>query len=78
MRTVKITNANRVDGEVSLDGESISDAVRGLTLTMCAGDIPTLTLDVVADVLFDGQTDVVIPEETRALLVRLGWTPPKG
>ncbi|WP_201296775.1 hypothetical protein [Nocardiopsis sp. FR26] len=60
------------------DTEVSAQALTGLTLRAEAGDTPRLTLDVLAlDVTkVGGQMEILIPDETRALLVELGWTPP--
>jgi hypothetical protein len=71
-----------LDGEdrrLELDGTDIARQVTGFTLTGHGRHTPTLTLD-----LFPGDLDVNHPDvnvkiddNTRALLVRLGWTPPE-
>lgn len=67
--------------KVLLDGEEIQKGIRGLRLDMSGADgLPRLELDVlvfeVGDV--DTEADVFIKDETRHLLVKLGWTPPPG
>ena len=56
---------------VELDGHDVSNALRGLTLEINAGDMPTATLRVVAE-----EVRAYLPDATKELLVRLGWTPP--
>lgn len=63
---------------VELDGEDVTAALAGLSLTLSAEHRPTAVLNVLlrhTDTEVENPT-VVIPDETRDLLVRLGWTPP--
>lgn len=64
--------------QIELDGEDIASAVTGLTLRVGVESVPTAVVDVV---LHELDTDlehprVTVPDKTRDLLVRLGWTPP--
>ncbi|MGW1616369.1 hypothetical protein ACWCQZ_44375 [Streptomyces sp. NPDC002285] len=64
--------------QVELDGVDVASAVTGLTLRIGINDRPTAVVDVVLHEL-DTELEsprVVVPDKTRALLVRLGWTPP--
>jgi hypothetical protein len=64
---------------VRLDGQDIINAVRGLKLALGVGQLPELELDVVirdAVELELQDVQVYLPNSTRELLVRLGWTPP--
>lgn len=62
---------------IEIDGQDVSDAVRGFTLDGKVGHRHQLALDLRVDVgEANGQADVHIPPETAALLVDLGWTPP--
>lgn len=64
---------------VELDGVRIENALRAVDLHLAVDDITTATLDVVYFAgEFVGDAKVVVPEETRALLKQLGWTPPEG
>lgn len=78
-RTLKISTPTDRPGQViELDGVDISRAVIGLSLNIRAGEMPTVVLDVVAEEL-PTQLDEVrayLPDATKELLVRLGWTPP--
>ena len=63
---------------VELDGIDIANSILGLTVTITAGEMPAATLNLVLDEI-PTDTDEVrvrLPQETRDLLVRLGWTPP--
>lgn len=65
-------------GRVELSGQDISNALSGLSLRLEAGCVPTATLDLV---LWELPTEldtvqVKVPDATKELLVRLGWTPP--
>ncbi|MBX9392271.1 hypothetical protein K4749_01320 [Streptomyces sp. TRM72054] len=69
---------DKVGHVVELDGHDIANAVLGLTVTFKGGEPPLATLDLVLDEI-PTETDEVrvhMPEATRELLVRLGWTPP--
>ncbi|MET8766331.1 hypothetical protein [Streptomyces sp. NPDC004658] len=64
--------------EIDLDGEDIAGAVTHLSLHVGVDNKPTAVIDVV---LHELDTDlenprVTVPQKTRNLLVRLGWTPP--
>lgn len=67
------------DLSITIDGTDISpQALAGLSIKAGTDGVPRLTLDVVAvDVTkVGGQMEILIPDETRGLLVELGWTPP--
>jgi hypothetical protein len=70
-----------LDGEghrLELDGHNIARQVTGFTLTGEGHQVPQLTLDLIPgdfDVKFP-DVDAAVDADTRALLVRLGWTPP--
>lgn len=62
---------------IEIDGQDISHAVRGFTLTGHVGHRHQLVLDLCIDTgEADGEVQVHIPEDTAALLQALGWTPP--
>lgn len=65
--------------EVLLNGHDIASALTDLTLTMGVGNVPTakLRLLLIDTTEFqDAETQILIPDATRDLLVTLGWTPP--
>ncbi len=69
---------NGLGHNAELDGVDISNSILGLTVTFKGGEMPAATLDVVLDEI-PTETDEVcvrLPQDTRDLLVRLGWTPP--
>mgnify|MGYP001590970601 CR=1 FL=1 len=63
---------------VEVAGTDISNAISGLTLTADAGSLSvlTLTLPIIEAGELDGEARVFIPDETKDLLMSLGWTPP--
>ncbi|MGW1324802.1 hypothetical protein ACWD64_19945 [Streptomyces antibioticus] len=63
---------------VKIDGQDVTEAVRGFTLKGEAGHVPQVTLDVFLTEggTVDADAAVHIPAATAALLVALGWTPP--
>ena len=65
-------------GTLVVDGRDISHFTRRLLLTTGVGEVTRLELELLptkgAAVFADAE--VSIGEETAALLVRLGWTPP--
>jgi hypothetical protein len=64
---------------VTLDGNDISKALTGVTLTLGVGQVPTATLDLLLiDVteVQDAETRILIPDATRDALTAIGWTPP--
>lgn len=63
---------------VELSGHDISHALTGVTLRLDAGSVPTATLELAlweVPAELDA-VEVKVPDETKDLLVRLGWTPP--
>lgn len=77
--SLRVVAKGATGGTVELDGEDISNTVRGLDIQLRVGDIPKVTLDVVV-VDLSNETDgaaALIRPETRDLLVKLGWTPPE-
>lgn len=78
---LEIVSTSPVTAVVRLDGVEIQDALRGLTLTMGAGDFTqaTLELNVVEVTQFAGDgVQVFIPGAARDLLISAGWKPPEG
>lgn len=64
--------------QIELDGRDIANVVTGLSLRVGVDSLPEVTLGVVLHVL-DTELEnprVVVPDATKELLVRLGWTPP--
>lgn len=82
----KLVNTLRIDAQgatavntiVELDGHNVSSALRGLDLYMRVGEITEARLDPVIIDLTEVETEVrvVLPDATRDLLLRMGWTPP--
>ncbi|WP_435112037.1 hypothetical protein [Nocardiopsis synnemataformans] len=79
-RDVRITGLTPgyEDLAVAIGGTQVSRSLYGLALTAREGEEPRLTLDVVIvdRSTIEGQMDVDIPDQTRATLIALGWTPP--
>lgn len=76
-RTLRIAGPGHAS-RVHLDGEDISNALVGVRVHLTPGSVPMATLDLA---LWEVPTEldqvlVEVPEKTRDLLVRLGWTPP--
>jgi hypothetical protein len=66
------------DTQIELDGQDIASAVTGLSLRVGTYGLPEVTLEVVLhelDTVLETPL-VILPDATRDLLVRLGWTPP--
>lgn len=63
---------------VELDGIDVTSAVNGVDLCLRPGEPARVDLQVVAMdyTSYDGEARVHLPEETKELLKRLGWTPP--
>lgn len=81
MTRIEISGTGLPNGTtVRLDGEDISRDVHGVALQLDGRSVPTVVLDVIVqDInLGVGQAEVRIPDGTRDLLIRLGWTPPPG
>jgi hypothetical protein len=65
---------------IRLDDTDISNAVRGIDVSMEAGNLPQVTVELRIDEIrrIDSEHAVVlIPSSTRDALVALGWTPPQ-
>jgi hypothetical protein len=81
LRQLKMTCASGIaqQSTVELDGDDITHGLRSVVLRLNAGDLVTAELELIyLDAEFEGQAKVILPEETQALLKRLGWTPPAG
>lgn len=65
-------------GTLKLDGHDISKGVRGFVVNAAVGHITRLELDLnlFTTSTVSGEVEVVVPDATRDLLERLGWTPP--
>jgi hypothetical protein len=65
-------------GSLVVDGRDLSNLARGFTLAFPDADhLPVLTVDLFLDEHeVAGEVTVAVPDETRAALVALGWTPP--
>lgn len=73
---VKITVGAVGTGSIELDGQPLR-GVRSFVLRGGVGERPELELDVaVHDVSTFAETIVLVPSDTAATLVALGWTPP--
>ncbi|MGW4670086.1 hypothetical protein [Streptomyces sp. NPDC004324] len=78
-RSLRISTPKDRGGQiVELDGVDISPSLIGLTLTIHAGDMPSAVLNVIAEEIPTELDEVraYLPDATKDLLVRLGWTPP--
>lgn len=79
LHTLRVSRSEDGYGHrVVLDGQDIANSILGLTVAFKGGESPAATLDLVLDEIPTETDDVRVhlPEETRDLLVRLGWTPP--
>lgn len=80
--TLEISSKRPVgcDATVRLDGVDISNTLRGLRLSMSCTDVTTVELDVavIETTELSAEVSAHIPDTTRDLLIRLGWTPPEG
>ncbi len=62
---------------IAVEGNDISSAVRGFTVTSRVGSLSQLRLDILAEATFlTGEMDVRMPDAVYALLCKAGWTPP--
>lgn len=65
---------------VKLDGKSISDQVRSISITAKPGELPTVVLDLlvfeIESDLEEGVSQIQVTQGTADLLQRYGWTPP--
>lgn len=77
--TFRFEGKGATGGTVVLDGEDVSDGIQGLTLEARVGEVTRVTLDipVVVTSEVEDNVEVFMPDATRALLIKLGWTPPE-
>lgn len=75
---VKITT-DGPRGTVEVDGVDISHAVRGAQVSIEAGSLPTVTLDVrifrVGELGLENSY-IEVPDDVADLMKAIGWTPP--
>ncbi|HEY5987611.1 MAG TPA: hypothetical protein VIV12_14740 [Streptosporangiaceae bacterium] len=78
MSHLKVTTTSQGGhATVELDGMRMDGALLALGLRVRAGEPNSATLDLYAPTVeAEGEFEVVLPEQTQALLKRLGWTPP--
>ncbi|MFF4834096.1 hypothetical protein [Streptomyces sp. NPDC001315] len=78
-RTLRISKPeDRAGWVVELDGHDIARSLIGLDLRVDSEPMARVTLDILAEELPGeiGQVHAYLPDATKELLVRLGWTPP--
>lgn len=66
------------DTTIRVNGHDITSAVRSLQLNADVGNMHQITLDVVAMTVTGSAAEarLLLPDDTRAALLVLGWTPP--
>ncbi|MFD0885755.1 hypothetical protein ACFQ08_14485 [Streptosporangium algeriense] len=70
---------HRTDYRLELDGHNIARGLRRAVLDLDPSGVPTLELEIRVhelERLDVEEVQVLLPEATRDLLTRLGWTPP--
>ncbi len=77
--TVRLVSEGGALARLFLDDEDISRSVSAVDIHASARDGIGVNLHLVAAPLAVDLTDVEVwlPEETRNLLIRMGWTPPE-
>ncbi|MEV4093791.1 hypothetical protein [Streptosporangium saharense] len=71
----------RTDYRLELDGHNVAHGLRRAVLDLDPSRVPTLELEIrVHEIerLDAEEVQVLLPEATRDLLTRIGWTPPGG
>lgn len=65
---------------LDLDGHSVLNAARSMTITCDPDDLPTVEIELRCEAyrMHSDRTrvELFMPDEVRDLLVRRGWTPP--
>lgn len=76
---LSITQREGIFHNVELNGQDISRSLKGLTVTLRAGAVPSVTLNVLVEKIGSDfpEADLYIPQATRDLLAQFGWTPPE-
>lgn len=67
-------------GKLQVDGVEMSTTIQGFTITVQPDCLPRVELDLFVMHIPDlaiTEAHVVVPDETHAALVALGWTPPR-
>lgn len=71
--------------KVTLDGQDLSKGIRRLTIDVGPNDWPRVEAELVIHAIEvtelgvkDSHFVVSMPDEARAALIALGWTPPAG
>lgn len=78
-RTARIRLGEPGLATIEIDGQDVSDAIRGFTLKGEVDHRHRLTLDLLIDTgEANGEVQAHIPDATAAVLQSLGWTPPDG
>lgn len=66
-------------GSVEVAGTDVSHNVRGVSFRTYAGDIPHVELELLPRAFeLDAEARVQVDRDAHAVLVALGWTPPRG
>ena len=73
---LEIRAEGRYQGNVCVNGANISDAVVDYSVTHTLGEVPTATLELIGDSVFNGQARVRISDDLRTALLALGWREP--
>ena len=77
---VEIHSDGPLKHQVLIDGQDIAGSLAGLSLSVSAGEVPQLMLDLqLIDVTSFGSTeaDVLLGAGVVETLIKLGWTPPE-
>jgi hypothetical protein len=74
---IQFDSAKGLVGRLVVDDIDLSDMTTGLTLTLQAGELPVLAVDLVTlPVEVDGEARLLVADATRTALIAFGWTPP--
>lgn len=71
--TVRLTSGGGPTASLFLDGEDISRSVVAVDISASARDGVGVQLQLSVEI---ADVDAWLPDETRNLLIRMGWTPP--
>lgn len=76
--SVQVRLAGPGQGTIAVDGTELHK-VRAVAVEAAVGEITRLTVELaVHEAEIDGEMVVIVPPETAASLLALGWTPPPG
>lgn len=75
---VAVTQTEGVFHNAKLNGDDVSRFLRGVNVSIAAGEVPAVTLDLIVEkiTLDFPEARLYLADGVRELLTEFGWTPP--